>query len=135
MDRAEPLAAAVATIRVEVVYAPAPHRVDLSEVVLSRGATVADALRASGVLDRHRLDPAALALGVWGRRCSDAQPLKDRDRVEIYRPLRVDPKEARRLRDQARDRKGRGSRGMGSRGRAGAAGAGGGEPLSGSRSR
>ncbi|MCZ2292480.1 MAG: RnfH family protein [Burkholderiales bacterium] len=130
MDRVEAEGTAAATIRVEVVYAPAPHRIDLSEVELSQGATVEDALRASGVLERHRLDPTALALGIWGRGCPKGQQLRDRDRVEIYRSLQVAPKEARRLRDQAQAGKRKGGRGRGAVARAGCA-----EPLSGSRSR
>ena len=44
------------------------------------------------------LSTAALKLGVWGKRCSAAQVLEENDRIEIYRPLRVDPKVARRER-------------------------------------
>jgi uncharacterized protein len=40
----------------------------------------------------------ALSCGIWGRRCDMGQALRDGDRVEIYRALAVDPKEARRLR-------------------------------------
>ena len=45
-------------------------------------------------------------MGVWGRACEPGQVLRDRDRVECYRPLTVDPKEARRL----RHRRARGSK-------------------------
>lgn len=104
MARAEGQADAAAppVIDVEVVYAAAAHVVDLRALRLPAGATVADALRTSGVLQRHGLVPEALAVGVWGRACSLAQGLCAGDRVEIYRPLRVDPKAARRLRAQAR---------------------------------
>lgn len=94
MGRAE----GVATIAVEVVYCAAPHQVDLTRLNLADSATVADALRASGVLLRHGLDPDALGLGIWGRLCRPDQRLRDRDRVELTRPLTVDPKEARRQR-------------------------------------
>lgn len=97
----EAAAEPAAEIGVEVVYAPAAHAVDLSALHLRAGATVADALHASGVLQRHDLVLVELALGVWGRACNRAQPLREGDRVEIYRPLRVDPKQARRLRAQA----------------------------------
>lgn len=91
-------AAAVPLIAVEVAYCPAPHRIDLVPLQLPAGATVRDALLASGVLQREGLDPQTVPIGVWGRACSLDQGLRARDRVEIYRPLRVDPKEARRQR-------------------------------------
>lgn len=92
MDRAE--------LHVEVVYCPRPGVTDLQALVLARGATVADAVQASGVVARHGLDAAALRLGLWGKPRSADTLLRDRDRVEIYRPLTVDPKEARRQRYQ-----------------------------------
>ena len=61
---------------------------------------VVDAIRAaldSGV-PLHALDLATLRAGIWGRESGPATSLRDRDRVEIYRALVVDPKEARRLR-------------------------------------
>ena len=84
--------------RVEVVYCTAPGAVDRVELALWQGATVGGALEASGLLARHGLAIDGVQAGVWGKlRALDA-PLRDRDRVEIYRPLKVDPKEARRLR-------------------------------------
>ncbi|MFO1270159.1 MAG: RnfH family protein [Rubrivivax sp.] len=85
-------------LRVEVVYCPRPGVADRSELQLPPGATLADALAASGVLVRHGLDAAAVRTGVWCRAQPPETPLRDRDRVEVYRPLTVDPKEARRLR-------------------------------------
>jgi putative ubiquitin-RnfH superfamily antitoxin RatB of RatAB toxin-antitoxin module len=93
MDRAEPL-------RVEVVYCPQPGRIDCVALNLAPGATVASALQASGHLERHGLAAEGLRLGVWCRSCGPDQLLRDRDRVEIYRALVVDPKEARRQRYQ-----------------------------------
>jgi putative ubiquitin-RnfH superfamily antitoxin RatB of RatAB toxin-antitoxin module len=62
---------------------------------------VADALRKSGLAQRHpALNLADAALGIWGALARPDQLLRDRDRVEVYRPLRVDPKEARRRRQQ-----------------------------------
>lgn len=96
MDRAE------ATIAVEVVYCPAPGPgvggCDLVALSLPVGACVADALRASGLVARHGLDEATLKVGVWSKVRELATTLRDRDRVEIYRALTVDPKEARRQR-------------------------------------
>ena len=57
-----------------------------------------DAIEASGLCSRHALDAAALKAGIWGRVQPPQTPLRDQDRVELYRPLRVDPKEARRRR-------------------------------------
>lgn len=88
-----------AEIRVEVVFAAGPHQVDLRQLSLPQGATAADALRASGLAagwPAEQLD--ALRLGCWGRVCDPGLVLRDRDRIELYRPLQVDPKEARRLR-------------------------------------
>lgn len=84
---------------VTVVYAAAPREIQEIEVRLLPGTTVADALRASGVL--QGMDPAdadALTVGVWGHKAGLAHVLRDRDRVELCRALRVDPKVARRER-------------------------------------
>jgi putative ubiquitin-RnfH superfamily antitoxin RatB of RatAB toxin-antitoxin module len=89
---------APAELRIEVVYCPGPGMNDLSALRMAEGATVADALRASGVLQRHGLSLESARLGVWSKPREADSPLRDHDRVEIYRPLTVDPKEARRLR-------------------------------------
>jgi putative ubiquitin-RnfH superfamily antitoxin RatB of RatAB toxin-antitoxin module len=72
-------------------------------------ATALDAIRASGVLQRHpELGLDEPMIGIWGRACAPDTMLDDGDRVEIYRPLRLDPNEARRLRaKQLRERKSR----------------------------
>lgn len=85
-------------ILVTVVYSPAPREVQEWPLVLDAGATVLDALRQSGLT--ARLDLAALAVTVWGRKARPAQALRARDRVEVLRPLKVDPKVARRERFQ-----------------------------------
>lgn len=87
-------------LRVEVTYCPAPGQVDQTTLQLAAGATVADALLASGVLQRHGLALEGLRVGVWCKPKELTTPLRERDRVEIYRPLTVDPKEARRQRYQ-----------------------------------
>ncbi len=97
-------------MRVDVVYCPAPGLFDDSSVDLADGATLADALAASGVVERHALDAAALRCGVWGRVQRSDTVLRDGDRVEVYRPLQVDPKAARRLRSQQQSRSTRGQR-------------------------
>ena len=84
--------------RVEVVYA-LPGRQDTSSVELAPGASVLDAVRASGVLERHpEIDLASCRLGIYGRVVAPGAPVAAGDRVEIYRPLVQDPKEARRRR-------------------------------------
>ena len=73
------------------------------------GATVEDALAASGIFARHpELDGTTCGLGIWGRAVTVSQTLRDRDRIEIYRPLLADPKQVRRTRAE-RERK-RGSK-------------------------
>jgi len=91
-----------ARLSVSVAYSPRAGEVDEVHLKLEPGATVADALRASGLQARYpgtALD--ALPVGVWGAFCERGDALRDRDRVELYRPLRVDPKEARRRRQRA----------------------------------
>ena len=91
--------AEVPLLRVTVVHSPAPREVREWPVCLSCGATVLDALLASGVAgDFPALEIGATTVGVWGRKARHDQLLADGDRVEIYRPLRVDPKVARRER-------------------------------------
>ena len=97
-------------LRVEVLYSPQAACTESVDLRLPPGSTVAQALALSGLGERHPEvrdllapppgGPVAMSLdcGVWGRRCTLDQVLRDRDRVELYRPLRVDPKEARRQR-------------------------------------
>jgi putative ubiquitin-RnfH superfamily antitoxin RatB of RatAB toxin-antitoxin module len=101
MDPADPRrqVAAGGSIAVEVVFSPQPRCVHRVTIVLPAGATVNDALLASGLADPQ--PQAGLSVGIWGRRASLGMRLRDHDRVEIYRPLTVDPKEARRVRQRA----------------------------------
>ncbi len=93
------MASAERSIRVSVAYSPRAGEVDEVLVDLPAGATLIEAVRASGMAQRHpTLDLAGARLGVWGRVETASHPLRERDRVEIYRPLLVDPKEARRQR-------------------------------------
>ena len=80
-------------MKVEVVYA-LPERADTVRLDLSPGATLRDAVVASG----FEADLEKGAFGVFGKRAALDRPLADGDRVEIYRPLAMDPKEARRRR-------------------------------------
>lgn len=88
-------------LRVTVAYSPGPRQVWEREVALPGGATVLDALCASGLYEVFSdLAGRALEVAVWGRAAAPSQGLRDRDRVEVLRPLLVDPKVARRERFQ-----------------------------------
>lgn len=93
-------------MRIELIYSPAARAVDCVTLVLDDASTVAQALQASGLMQRHpEIDLARLGVGVWGRRCSLDHALRDGDRVEVYRPLQVEPKEARRRRQHHQGRR------------------------------
>ena len=76
-------------MRVEVVQAHA-DRAEIVKLELPAGATVRDALAALGI-DSQRV-------GIFGKQVSADARLADGDRVEVYRPLKIDPKQARRQR-------------------------------------
>lgn len=83
-------------MRVSVVYALADRQL-LVELELPQAATVADAVVASGLLQRcPEIGTAAPACAIYGRAVSAAHPLQANDRVEILRALQIDPKESRR---------------------------------------
>jgi len=84
-------------IVVTVAYA-APEIETLVRVELPARAVLADAVAASGILDRHELDPRLLGYAIFGQRATASTPLADGDRVELTRPLVADPKDARRRR-------------------------------------
>jgi putative ubiquitin-RnfH superfamily antitoxin RatB of RatAB toxin-antitoxin module len=92
------MATADGQLRIELAYSPAPRHVQRVTLELPAGSSVADALNASGWLALHGLTLDKLRCGVWGRPQLLDHILRDGDRIELYRPLRVDPKEARRLR-------------------------------------
>jgi putative ubiquitin-RnfH superfamily antitoxin RatB of RatAB toxin-antitoxin module len=88
-------------MRIIVAYSPAPRQMMECVLDLPKGATARQALQASGWLaSRPELARGAIDVGVWGRSATPTQVLEEGDRVEIYRPLRVDPKVARRERFQ-----------------------------------
>ena len=95
------LVSAEPDIAVEVVAAW-PERQVLKTVRLPAGSTAGQAIDAAE-LDRQLpgVDLARYDVAVWGRLVSRVQPLKDGDRVEVLRPLAVDPRDARR--DLARE--------------------------------
>lgn len=94
---------------VEVVYSPAERQVVCKEVDLSAVAgegkseslTVRDVLLASGMLECFpELSLDTVNMGIWGKRVTQETMVSPDDRIEIYRDLIVDPKEARRLRHE-----------------------------------
>lgn len=86
-------------ILVQVVVAAGPRQVVEGDVLLPQGARLADALRLCAEQPQFAdLDVKAMPAGIWGRRASPHSPLRDGDRIELYRPLQVDPKVARRER-------------------------------------
>jgi len=98
--------APASALRVEVCYSPASGEVECFPLELPQGSTLWQAVLACGLLQRHPGLAQEAATGIWGRRQPRDAVLRDRDRVELYRPLKVDPKEARRqrYRGQARRR-------------------------------
>lgn len=85
-------------ITVEVAYA-APQRQMILVVSLPSGATVEQAIMRSGILEKFpEIDLAQTKVGVFSKLTKLETPLRDKDRVEIYRPLIADPKEVRRKR-------------------------------------
>ena len=85
-----------------MVYAE-PKRVFTAELSLPTGATVIDAIERSGIrAARPDIEIREDRLGVFARKASFGTELREGDRVEIYRALRIDPKEARRKRARER---------------------------------
>jgi hypothetical protein len=83
-------------IDVEVVYALA-ERQELIGIAIASGATVGEAIDRSDIAKRFpEQDLSACTLGIWGRLVNRDHVLQGGDRVEIYRPLNIDPREARR---------------------------------------
>jgi putative ubiquitin-RnfH superfamily antitoxin RatB of RatAB toxin-antitoxin module len=89
-----------ATVAVSVVWAT-PAVQDVVPLTLPTGATVGEALARSGLVERYRIDLAAMRLAVRGRLVREYTVLAEGDRVDICRPLIADPKEARRARAKA----------------------------------
>ncbi|NLS14103.1 RnfH family protein [Vibrio sp. SM6] len=85
-------------IHVEVVYAlPLEQRV--VTLVVNRNATVEEIIRQSGILECYpEIDLSKNKVGVFSRNVRLDATVRERDRIEIYRPLLADPKEIRRKR-------------------------------------
>lgn len=90
------------TLTVEVAYAT-PEQQYLFEVAVPQGCTATEAIRRSGLLEKvPSLQDATLKVGVFSQLIKNPQnhPIKEGDRLEVYRPLLIDPKQARRQRAQ-----------------------------------
>lgn len=86
------------TILVGVAYAP-PGKPMHRDLRLPAGSTVGDAIRACGLLALcPEIDMTRNRVGIFGRLVQLDSPLRDGDRVEIYRPLTAEPKDMRRRR-------------------------------------
>jgi putative ubiquitin-RnfH superfamily antitoxin RatB of RatAB toxin-antitoxin module len=90
--------------RIEVVYAEARRQVVL-ECMVAPGTTVREAVMLSGMLARFPgIDLQNARLGIYGTPVEPAAQVGEGDRVEIYRPLVADPKDARRRRARTAER-------------------------------
>jgi len=84
-------------IRIEVAYAR-PDRQKILVVKVPSGTTMIDAVKQSGILDEFpEIDLAKAHMGIYSKLVAkpDSQVLSDGDRIELYRPLQIDPKQAR----------------------------------------
>ena len=90
-------------LEIEIVYG-FPGKQVLKKMNVQNGCTAREAVCQSG-LDEifSELDLQTAPLGIFGKSVKDETLLRDKDRIEIYRPLLIDPKEARRKRIQNQD--------------------------------
>ncbi|EOB2831386.1 RnfH family protein [Vibrio cholerae] len=85
-------------IHVEVVYA-LPHEQRVLKLVVEQSATVEEIIRTSGILQMYpEIDLTVNKVGIFSRNVKLDARVRDKDRIEIYRPLLADPKEIRRKR-------------------------------------
>ncbi|EEY43495.1 RnfH family protein [Vibrio mimicus] len=85
-------------IQVEVVYA-LPHEQRVLKLVVEQSATVEEIIRTSGILQMYpEIDLSVNKVGIFSRNVKLDAKVRDKDRIEIYRPLLADPKEIRRKR-------------------------------------
>lgn len=84
-------------LKITVMYSPCARSVVAKEHVYAKGTTVGQALMHLQQTQQLHFD-AQMGMSIWGRRVTQDELLSDGDRLEITRPLQVDPKEARRKR-------------------------------------
>lgn len=86
------------SIQLEVTYAK-PERQEVVSLKLPAGSTIKQAIEASGLMARYpEIDLAKTKVGIYGKLSRMDTVVRDRDRVELYRPLIADPKEVRKQR-------------------------------------
>ena len=91
----------MAKIQIEVVYAKQEQQA-LLKLMVEEGTTAQQAVEQSGILQQFpEIDPIQLKLGIFSKAIKSDTVLRERDRVEIYRPLIADPKAVRRSRAEA----------------------------------
>lgn len=94
-------------MNVAIVYCTtqAEHRIELE---VPAGTTIGAAIEVAGLSDQEpMLQSGALKVGIWNRIARLEDLVREGDRIEIYRPLTVDPKEGRRLRSELRRKRGK----------------------------
>ena len=85
-------------LHIEVTYAK-PDRQDVVRLRVPEGSTIQHAIEASGLTQRYpEIDLAKTKVGIYGKLSRMDTVVRERDRVEIYRPLIADPKEVRKQR-------------------------------------
>ena len=102
-------------INIEVVFA-LPTKATTLNIEVPQGTTAEQAVIQSGIIKKcPEIDATDLTLGVWNRTVKLNHELKDGDRIEIYRPLIADPKDARRKRAEKAKEEGRANKVTGGR--------------------
>ncbi|WP_404340633.1 RnfH family protein [Pseudoalteromonas mariniglutinosa] len=102
-------------ITVEVVFA-LPTKATSLLVEVPETCSAEQAVIKSGIIDKcPEIDATNLTLGIWNRTCKLDQLISDGDRIEIYRPLIADPKDARRKRAEKAKEEGRANKITGGR--------------------
>lgn len=84
-------------MQVEVAYAR-PDKQQILQVTVPEGTTALEAVKASGITELFpEINPDGIDMGVFGKVIKDPanHELQSGDRVELYRPLKIDPKQAR----------------------------------------
>ena len=85
-------------LHVQVYYATSGHET-IRDLVVAEGTTIEQAIALSGMLQQiPGIDLAVQPVGLYGKKRPLDTVLRERDRIEIYRPLVADPKESRRKR-------------------------------------
>ena len=90
-------------VNVELIFVASDQTIFQQRLCLLKGVTVADAITASGIVNQYS-EVSSLPVGIFSTLVSRETLLSSGDRVEIYRPLTIDPKEKRRQRSLKKKR-------------------------------